>query len=75
MTDKASNWEIQDIPTEFKFSIVAEPNPVNGEIKLITNMMGRIQEEYLQTWNDVVRNALIDLGWTPPKESKDEMER
>ena len=63
------NWSYQDIPIS-KFSVVAEPNSITGEIKIITNIAGRVQEEYLQTWNDQVRNALIDMGWTPPKEKQ-----
>ena len=60
------NWSYSDIPIS-KFSVVAEPNPINGEIKIITNIAGKIREDYLQTWNDQVRNALITMGWKHPE--------
>ena len=65
MTD--SNWEYRDIPLT-NYKVVTEPNPVTGEIKIITEIMGKIEEEIIQTKSDQIRNALIDLGWTPPPE-------
>ena len=59
------SWKTDDIPIS-SFKVIAEPNPVTQEIKIITNIAGKIQEQYIQTWNEQVRNALIDLGWTPP---------
>ena len=61
------SWQEKDIPIS-NFKVVAEPDPLTGEIKIITEIAGKIREEFLQTWNDQVRNALIDLGWTPPPE-------
>ena len=63
----SDNWEIKDIPMRLRdYKVVTEPNPVTGEIKIITEMMGRIEEEIVQTKSEQIRNALIDLGWTPP---------
>ena len=61
------DWKTEDIPIS-SFKVVAEPNPLTGEILIITQIAGKIREQYLQTWDDQVRNALIDLGWTPPQE-------
>jgi len=61
------SWQYDDIPIS-KFKIVTEPNLVTGEIKQITTIAGRIQEEIIQTKSEQIRNALIDLGWTPPPE-------
>jgi hypothetical protein len=60
------SWQYDDIPIS-KFRVVAEPNPLTGEIKIITNIAGKVREQFLQTFDDQVRNALIDLGWFPPK--------
>lgn len=65
------NWQIEGIPIG-KYNVVTEPNPVTGEIKQITEIAGRIQEEIIQTKSEQIRNALIDLGWTPPPEKDDE---
>lgn len=69
MTD---NWELRDIPISEiaqrmrNYKVVTEPNPVTGEIRIVTEIMGKIEEEIIQTKSDQIRNALIDLGWTPP---------
>lgn len=60
-----SNWTYKDVPLS-NYKIVTEPNLITGEIKIITEIMGKIQEEIIQTKSDQIRNALIDLGWTPP---------
>jgi hypothetical protein len=60
------NWQYDDIPIS-KFKVKAEPDSVTGEIKVITNIAGKIREQFLQTYNAEVRKALIDLGWFPPK--------
>lgn len=62
MTD---NWTIEDLPIG-RFNVTTEPNPVTGEIRQITEIAGRIQERVIQTQALQARNALIDLGWTPP---------
>jgi hypothetical protein len=59
-------WSYKDIPIG-DYSVVTEPNLVTGEIKQITTIAGRISEEIVQTKADQLRNALIDLGWTPPE--------
>jgi len=59
------SWQEKDIPIS-NFKITAEPDILTGEIKIITEIAGKIKEQYLQTFDDQVRNALIDLGWTPP---------
>ena len=61
------DWEIKDIPIS-NYNVITEPNPVTGEIKQITNIAGKITEEIIQTKSEQIRNALIDLGWTPPAE-------
>jgi hypothetical protein len=69
----SNDWELKDIPLpDFKYSVITEPNPVTGEIKILTEIMGKIEEEIVATKADQVRNALIDLGWTPP-EGKEHM--
>ena len=62
-----SNWTYKDIPLS-DYSVVTEPDLVTGEIKIITRIMKQIEEEIIQTKSDQIRNALIDLGWTPPEE-------
>ena len=69
VVEMTTEWEYRDIPLGLRdYKVVTEPNLVTGEIKIITEMMGRIQEEIIQTKSDQIRNALIDLGWTPPEE-------
>ena len=60
-----NDWSYDDVPIG-KFNIITEPNPVTGEIKQITDIAGKITEEIIQTKSEQIRNALIDLGWTPP---------
>lgn len=62
----SDDWNMENIPIG-KVKVVTEPNPVTGEIKQITNVMGQIQKQVIQTKSDQVRNALIDMGWTPPE--------
>lgn len=65
--DTVSNWDIRDVPLRLReYKVLTEPNPVTGEIKQVTEIMGRVQQEVIQTKSDQIRNALIDLGWTPP---------
>jgi hypothetical protein len=64
-----SNWSYKDVPLH-DYKVVTEPNLITGEIKIITDIMGKIQEEIIQTKSDQIRNALIDLGWTPPPDSR-----
>ena len=59
------SWQMEDIPIS-KFKVVAESNTVNGEIKIITNIAGKVQEQFMQTYNEEVGAALQDLGWFPP---------
>jgi hypothetical protein len=61
-----NDWSYKDIPIG-DFKVVAEPNLLTGEIRLITQIAGKIQEEFIQTRDEQLRNALIDLGWTPPE--------
>ena len=61
------DWTYDDIPIG-KYKVLTEPNPYTGEIKQITNIAGKIREEIIQTKSEQIRNALIDLGWTPPPE-------
>ena len=60
------SWQTDDIPIS-QFQVIAEPNLLTGEIKLITTIAGRVQEEFIQTRDEQLRNALIDLGWKPPE--------
>ena len=64
--DNRLDWEYQDIPLS-KFTVVTEPDLYSGEIKQITTIAGRIQEEIIRTKADQLRNALIDLKWIPPE--------
>ena len=63
--DNRLDWEYQDIPIS-KFNVSHEINPVTGEIRLITDIMGKIQEEIIQSKSDQIQNALISLGWKHP---------
>ena len=65
MTDE---WSYNDIPLS-KFNVTTEANAATGEIKVITEIMEKIETEIIQTKSDQIRNALIDLGWTPPPEA------
>ncbi len=68
-----SDWSMRDVPIG-KYDVRTEANPVTGEIKQITEIAGKITEEIIRTKSDQLRNALVDLGWTPPegKEHKPE---
>jgi hypothetical protein len=59
------SWQLEDIPIS-KFKVKAEPDSVTGEIKVITNIAGKIREQFLQTYNKEVGAALEALGWLPP---------
>jgi len=61
----SGNWTYKDIPIS-DWAVLTEPNAVTGEIRQITTIAGKVTEEIFQTKNDQIRNALIDLGWTPP---------
>lgn len=63
----SDEWSYDDIPIS-KYSVLTEPNLYTGEIKQITKIAGKIQEEIIQTKSEQIRNALIDMGWTPPPE-------
>lgn len=58
-------WKIEDLPIG-EASVITEPNPITGEIKQIVGVAGKQQERIIQTMANQTRNALIDLGWTPP---------
>ncbi len=61
----ASNWAYKNIPIR-DWEVTYEANLVSGEIKLFTRIMAKIETEIIQSKSDQLRNALIDLGWTPP---------
>ena len=61
----ADEWTVEDLPIG-DFKVTTEPNPLSGEIRQITEIAGRIQERVIRTQANQTRNALIDLGWTPP---------
>ena len=60
------SWQFDDIPIS-QFKVVATSDALTGEIKMISEIAGKVREQFLQTYDDQVRNALIDLGWSPPK--------
>jgi hypothetical protein len=62
------SWQLDDLPIG-KFSVVTTPNLVTGEIRVVTKMMGQVKEQIIQTTDDQIRNALIDMKWIPPNES------
>lgn len=66
MMGKDSDWSYDDIPIS-RYKVITEPNPVTGEIRQITKIAEKITEEIIQTKSEQIRNALIDLGWTPPE--------
>jgi hypothetical protein len=61
-----NEWQYNDIPLS-KFKVLTEPDPISGDIRQITDIAGKISEEIIRTQSDQIRNALIDLGWTPPE--------
>ena len=69
MTD---GWSVESAP--FKYKLNYEADPVKQEIKLMTEIMGEIQEEIFSTKDQYIRNGLIDLGWLPP-EYKEALEK
>ncbi len=63
-----SNWTYNNIPLrdwDVKYGV----NKATGEIQIITQIMGKIEIEIVQSKSDQLRNALIDLGWRPPPET------
>ena len=70
MSDSRKNsgneWSYNDIPIS-DFKVTHEINAVSGEIAIITEIAGKIEREIIQSKSDQIRNALIDLGWTPPE--------
>lgn len=68
----ADEWSYKDIPIS-DYNVWTEPNLITGEIKQITTIAGKVVEEIIQTKSDQIRNALIDLGWTPPDEERPDM--
>jgi len=44
----------------------------DGRIVQTTDIMGSIMEQVIRTRDAQVREALIALGWTPPKEEMHE---
>lgn len=61
----SSNWHYRDIPIT-DWTVLTEPDPVSGTIRQVTRIANRTREQLIQTQSDQTRNALIDLGWTPP---------
>ena len=45
----------------------------DGRILQTTDIMGDIMRQVIRTKESQVREALIVLGWTPPKEDHDEI--
>ena len=65
-TDPVSNWDINDIPMTTRPKVDTSIG-LQGEIEQITEVMGQQERFLIQTRSDHIRNALIDLGWTPPE--------
>jgi hypothetical protein len=63
------SWSYNDVPIS-KFKVVAEPNSITGEIKIITNIAGKVREQFLQTFDEQVGAALEQLGWSSPSMTK-----
>jgi hypothetical protein len=61
----SEEWSYNDIPIT-DWTVLTEPNPADGTIRQVTRVAARTQEKLIQTQSDQVRNALIDMGWTPP---------
>lgn len=66
-------------PTEFKLENLPVPDvsvkatPLNdGTIELQTNIMGFVTTEIVRLKEKACREALINLGWTPPTGEDDD---
>jgi hypothetical protein len=66
-TDPVSNWDINDIPMMVQPKVTTNVG-LQGEIEQITEVLGQQERYLIQTRSDHIRNALIDMGWTPPDE-------
>ncbi len=62
-----SNWAYQNIPVT-DWQVTYGVNKITGEIQLVTRILAKIETEIIQSKSDQLRNALIDLGWTPPND-------
>ncbi len=62
-----SDWAYHGIPVH-DWDVNYGVNKVTGEIQIVTRILGKIETEIIQSKSDQLRNALIDLGWTPPLE-------
>lgn len=68
--------------TDDPFSIHRNPRTLNfeyrfsvdhlgaGRIGISDNLSGEVRQRVLDTQDAMVRQKLIELGWTPPKEMK-----
>lgn len=55
-------------PIDSRSFIESTVDPASGTIKIITTLMGQATVDLLNTREEVIRQALIALGWTPPPE-------
>ena len=60
------DWSYKDVPIG-KYDVRTKVDALTGEINQITDIAGKISEAIIQTKSHQIRNALIDLGWTPPE--------
>ncbi len=52
----------------YKITVSAKANEHTNEIQINTDIFGNVSREILDLKDQVVTSALIDLGWTPPKQ-------
>ncbi len=61
-----SDWAYHGIPIR-DWNVTYGVNQVTGEIQIMTQIMGKIETEIVNTKSDQLRNALVDLGWKHPE--------
>lgn len=58
-------------PSKFEFKITPHWDAANAVLTFETNVSGQIYQEAVSFKDRVVREKLIQLGWTPPQSNSD----
>lgn len=58
-----------DIPATFEHRISWNLDVPNSTLEVTTHVPNMVFKEIVDFKEEVVRNALIQLGWTPPKDA------
>jgi len=60
-----NDWSLKDVPIA-KFNVNTTIDPIKQEIKQITEIAGRVETQIWDLKEKQLREALINMGWTPP---------